>query len=103
VPGASDHLSRLWAAASADAMARAGRTAAATELAVRYRLVTPLTGAVVLERRSDYEAHGLDPKKRSALPDRGVPEPGVLGLVTVGMAVLLGRASASARRRRRDL
>jgi hypothetical protein len=68
----------------------------AVELAVSTRLVTPVSGAVVLERKEQYERHGLDPNAPidpsdgtpgpnagPGQPGDGVPEPG-------GLAVILG-------------
>ncbi|MCC6485902.1 MAG: hypothetical protein IT364_00245 [Candidatus Hydrogenedentes bacterium] len=57
-------------------------------LAVEARLVTPLTGAVVLERKEQYERHGLDPTKHEeAIP--GIPEPEEWALLLVVLAMLL--------------
>jgi len=45
----------------------------ATSLAATYQLVTPLTGAVVLETREQYERAGLEPVKSGTVPT--IPEP----------------------------
>ncbi|MCC6698851.1 MAG: hypothetical protein IT365_24720 [Candidatus Hydrogenedentes bacterium] len=60
----------------------------AAALAVEARLVTPLTGAVVLERKEQYERHGLDPTKHEeAIP--GIPEPEEWALLLVVLTMLL--------------
>ncbi len=54
-----------------------------TRLGVGHRLVTPYTGAVVLERREQYEAFGLSNSvNEDAIPS--VPEPGLLALLGAG-------------------
>jgi hypothetical protein len=73
--------------------------AAAGRLAARRRLVTPLSGAVVLETQEQYKRHKLSDKDESQGDSETVatPEPGTLVLVGMGAAgVLFG-----ARRRRR--
>lgn len=61
--------------------------AAATRLAVRHGVVTPLTGAVVLETREQYETYGL----REGLdePPGAVPEPSGLLLLGAALAALV--------------
>ncbi len=71
----SDDLGRLWAAGQARRNAAAGDPAKAAALAVRFRLVTPWSSAVVLETRKDYEKFDLDPSKPAAVGSIGVPEP----------------------------
>jgi hypothetical protein len=94
VPGNADgHVVRL---AANDLALRAilgesiEQIAAATDLAVTSRVVTPLSGAVVLERTEQYERHGLDPTKNSeSIP--GIPEPeewALLVLVLIALAAL---------------
>jgi hypothetical protein len=53
------HLVRLWAAEEVARPAPASPSQA-TALAVKHRLVTPLTGAVVLETKEQYERAGLE-------------------------------------------
>ncbi|OGB20943.1 MAG: hypothetical protein A3I66_19585 [Burkholderiales bacterium RIFCSPLOWO2_02_FULL_57_36] len=72
----SNHIARLWAADQVAAMVQAGkpvRREAATLLAQRYQLVTPLTGAVVLETRQQYTDAGLEPVAPGTVPT--IPEP----------------------------
>lgn len=68
---------------------------AAIALAAKYQVVTPLTGAVVLERASDYAMHGLkqaDPKTAQTVPT--IPEP------SSTMLLLLSLMGFGLRRRR---
>lgn len=78
VPGAtagSAHIVRLWAAERI--AARSGATGRARDEAVRLahrlNLVTPLSGAVVLETDKDYHANGLPVPGAEEVPT--VPEP----------------------------
>jgi hypothetical protein len=94
----SDHLVRLWAN---DEIARLmqtgrGRSARAIELAQRYQLVTPISGAVVLETKQQYDAAGLQPVAEGTVPT--IPEPEEWALIVVALLVL-----AYAYRRRRAL
>lgn len=74
-----EDLSLLWAKAQPDNL----------KLAVRYGLVTPLTGAVVLENERQEQELGLRPK--SEIPV--VPEPATWALLaTLGGLLLGGRA-----------
>jgi hypothetical protein len=74
---------------------------ALAKAAARRRLITPLSGAVVLESIEQYKRHGLDPNSgqpQSGAPDvasASVPEPGTLAFVSLGGLIFL------ARRRRR--
>jgi hypothetical protein len=82
-------LAKLWAFVATEDMVRRGETGpSAIEAAVRYRLVTRVSGAVVLETKRDYEAHGLDPDKQSALPGKAVPEPELVALVLIALLAL---------------
>ena len=93
----SDHLVRLWARQEADRLAlESGKTAAATELALRYRLVTQRTGAVVLETAQQFAEAGLEPGKAGEVPT--IPEPATVLLLVVAALVLA--AVAVARRKR---
>ncbi len=85
----SSHLARLWAndrireLISSKAPHRAD---AATELAVRYKIVTPISGAVVLENTAQYTGTGLTPPSADGVPT--IPEPEVYCLVVVALAGL---------------
>ncbi|MFN0318382.1 MAG: VIT domain-containing protein [Burkholderiales bacterium] len=86
----SGHIARLWANGRVLALMRddpAANRAKATELATRYRLVTPVSGAVVLETKEQYDQSRLKPAERSSVPT--IPEPGEwLLLILVFMALL---------------
>jgi hypothetical protein len=88
-PAASTHIARLW---GADRLAGAAATRGierhkAISLAHRLNIVTPVSGAVVLETDSEYERSGL------AVPGSGdvptVPEPGTWALIGLVAALLL--------------
>jgi hypothetical protein len=95
-PGAKQpapHLARLWAADQVRDAARAGKTTTASKtardvarLAKEYQLVTPYTGAVVLETQAQYAANGLTPVDPSTVPT--VPEPETVMLLVVVAAAL---------------
>jgi len=86
----SDHLARLWAN---DEVARIlaprdeSLTAEARSLAIQYQLVTPVTGAVVLETAEQYRASGLQPVNAGTVPT--IPEPGMVALLIVAGAFLI--------------
>ena len=63
----------------------------ATQLAARYQLVTPVSGAVVLETQAQYQRAGLEPVPPESVPT--VPEP------SAGILLLLGLLLLAARRR----
>lgn len=85
----SDHLARLWAN---DEVARilAARddslNDAATMLAVNYQLVTPVSGAVVLETAAQYRATGLQPVDAGTVPT--IPEPEMVILIAIAVLFL---------------
>lgn len=59
----SSQLTSLWANGEVARLLALGEGDRALALAVKYRLVTPITGAVVLENAADYEAFKLNPGK----------------------------------------
>jgi hypothetical protein len=86
----SDHLARLWASdevARALALRDESLTDEATTLAVRYQLVTPVSGAVVLETSEQYRASGLQPVDAGTVPT--IPEPEMVALLIVAGAFLI--------------
>lgn len=90
-----DQLARSWAAGAAEDPAAGLTDAARSDLAARYQLVTPLSGAVVLETRAQYDQHGLTPADGDTTPQIPVvPEP------STGLLVMLAGAAALLRRRR---
>jgi hypothetical protein len=88
----SSHLARLWARdeisrllVSQDVLA--GSREQVTELAVRHQLVSEVSGAVVLERQSQYDAAGLKPVDPGSVPS--VPEPETWMLLGVACVLLV--------------
>jgi hypothetical protein len=81
----SMHLARLWAAGEAASLAGNRNISEATALALRYQLVTPLTGAVVLETLQQYVAAGLEQVSPDTVPV--VPEPNSALLLLLGLLV----------------
>lgn len=80
----SDHTARLWAYQRSIDLASSSRPAdrdAAVALAHTYQLVTPVSGAVVLETDADYERAGLEPPTAAEVPT--VPEPEIYLLLFV--------------------
>jgi hypothetical protein len=94
----SDHLARLWARdriaellrGTAGMPATPAQRQEALALAGRYHLVTPVSGAVVLESQAQYDEAGLTPADGSQVPT--VPEPGTWALIlSLALALLLAR------------
>jgi Vault protein inter-alpha-trypsin domain len=80
----SEHLARLWANEEVSRILTARDDSskdAAKTLAVRYQLVTPVSGAVVLETAQQYDAAGLKPVDAGTVPT--IPEPEMIALLAV--------------------
>ncbi len=96
----SSHIVRLWALGEIMQGAAARSEAVrdkAVAMANRYQLVTPVSGAVVLETQEQFKAAGLEPVSAESVPT--VPEPEtwmllVVGFVIVGGAVFIRRRAA---------
>jgi len=87
---ASTDLARLWAYEQVGRLLAedtGSSRSSATALALEHRLVTPVSGAVVLETNAQYAAARLQPGDAATVPT--VPEPGLLALVGLALAVLL--------------
>jgi hypothetical protein len=72
----SSHLVRLWAHDEVLKLTESRKEAARKEaimMAIKYHLVTPVTGAVVLETAKQYKDAGLKPVERDEVPV--IPEP----------------------------
>ena len=88
----SDHIARLWASTRVLELMRAdpaNNRAAAVALASRYHLVTPVSGAVVLESQQQYDESRLTPVSQTpqaTVPT--VPEPHEWALLLVACAML---------------
>jgi hypothetical protein len=86
----SEHIARLWAS---DRVLELMRTNAATAradavaLASRYHLVTPVSGAVVLESKQQYDEARLTPVAQGTVPT--VPEPHEWALMVIACASLM--------------
>jgi hypothetical protein len=78
-----DHLVRLWAAQEVARLCGARKFDEATRVAARYHLVTPVTGAVVLETKEQYQQAGLQPAAPESVPT--VPEPSGAALLILGL------------------
>jgi hypothetical protein len=92
---ASKHLARLWAFEEVSRLLADSQTPgpqaasmqdAAVKLAAAYQLVTPVTGAVVLETQEQYDRAGLKPVERNTVPT--IPEPEVWALLAVALLLL---------------
>jgi hypothetical protein len=85
----SDHVARLWARDRVLELMRidpAANRAAAVALAAAYQLVTPVSGAVVLESQQQFEASRLTPANPVSVPT--VPEPQQWALALIACAAL---------------
>jgi hypothetical protein len=85
----SAHIARLWASDRVLELMRASELnrAPAVALATQYRLVTPVSGAVVLETQRQYDQNGLQPVSQASVPT--VPEPHEWALIFIAGAFLL--------------
>ncbi|UUZ47868.1 hypothetical protein LP420_33035 [Massilia sp. B-10] len=83
----SGHLARLWAFDQVrDKAADPAQRAAAVEMARTYQLVTPVSGAVVLESKAQYDAAGLEPVAPGSVPT--IPEPETWAMLAVALIML---------------
>jgi hypothetical protein len=86
----SEHIVRLWARDRVLDLMRtspAHNRSAAVALATQYRLVTPVSGAVVLETKAQYDESRLTPVSQATVPT--VPEPHEWVLALIACAALL--------------
>lgn len=85
----SRHLARLWAFDGVKRILRIRRpesSGKAASLAVRHQLVTPVTGAVVLETKAQYQAADLKPVDPATVPT--IPEPPLVLLIMTAVPLL---------------
>jgi hypothetical protein len=88
-PPVGKQMERLWARDEALRLAARRQRDAAVKLAAESQLVTPLTGAVVLEAKEQYDRHNLKSADPTTVPS--VPEPQTWALVGVGLFALVLR------------
>jgi hypothetical protein len=97
-----DQLARFWAGSAVEDPRVVMTDADRANLAARYQLVTPFSGAVVLETEQQYKDHGLKPVDGDATPQiPNVPEPSVWLMFVISTSAALlrrtrGRAGESA-------
>jgi hypothetical protein len=99
-PQGSSHLARLWAADRVLALVGDGKPGdrdEAVKLATTYQIVTPVSGAVVLESKEQYERHKLQQANPESVAN--TPEPATWALL---LAALPGFGWLAWRRRRRQ-
>ena len=101
----SNHLARLWANDEVARILAAGDESlneAATMLAARYQLVTPMTDAVVLDTAEQYRVVDLTPVEKGTVPVVSEPEMfeklTVVVILTVLLSWLIYRSRRLARR-----
>lgn len=78
------HLARLWARDEVIRLLRQHKPELdldAQNLAARYQIVTPISGAVVLETMAQYQQAGLTPVASGTVPT--IPEPEVYALIII--------------------
>lgn len=97
----SAHLARLWARDRIINLTETRHLEEAVATAARYRLVTPVSGAVVLETREDYLRAGLEPAESGKIPGiPTIPEPEtwvLLGLAAMLVLLTIRRGHLSCR------
>ena len=81
------HLARLWAHDEILRLKKSKDVPQAVVQAGAYQLVTPVSGAVVLETQQQFALNGLTPAELATLPS--VPEPTTVALVLLGAGALL--------------
>ena len=90
------HIARLWAA---DEVRRlmGDKRAEAVALAGKFQLVTPVSGAVVLETQQQFDEAGLKAVDPSTAPT--IPEPATVALILGGVALVFVVWTRKGRRR----
>ncbi|OAD19592.1 inner membrane protein [Candidatus Thiomargarita nelsonii] len=83
----STHLARLWAYEEVLKQIASKERQKAVQIAARYQLVTPVSGAVVLENQAQYQEAGLHPVDPSKVPT--IPEPEIWLLIGVVLLILM--------------
>ena len=97
---ASLHLARLWARDEVIRLKKSGRNREAIVLATRYQIVTPASGAVVLETQQQFADNDLAPADPATVPS--IPEPGTGALLLLGLILFSLRRRIGLRLRGRE-
>ena len=95
LPQVSQHIERLWAKQEVLHLIAQREQKKAIALASEHQLVTPVTGAVVLETQEQYDEMGLTPVPFDAVPS--IPEPSTWALWCVGFVLMLWLRTRSLR------
>ena len=74
------HIERLWALDQIRLLRQQNQVDAAVQLAIQQQLVTPVSGAVVLETQQQYEQNNLKPVDPNTVPKISEPAPWTLFL-----------------------
>ncbi len=90
-PQVSRNIERLWAEDEAARLASARHFDDASKLAAGHQLVTPFSGAVVLETKQQYAQNNLTPAAAESVPV--VPEPSTWALFMAGAVLIFWRVS----------
>lgn len=93
-PEGSEHIVRLWARDQVASFDLATQRVEAVALAAKHQLVTPVSGAVVLESARQYAENNLRPVGEATVPT--VPEPHEWMLLIVVLASLTWMAGRGA-------
>jgi hypothetical protein len=96
-PEASLQLVRLWASEEIERLRRNRELEKAMQLATTYHLVTPISGAVVLETQQQFAQAGLEPVPPTSVPVIPEPSSGVLALLAAGLWLLRYRRQSRPR------
>jgi hypothetical protein len=84
---AGKQVERLWANEEVRRLMADRKVSQAVDLSAAHQIVTPVSGAVVLETKEQYARAGLQPAEAATVP--AVPEPATWLLVIVGGGLLL--------------
>ena len=84
---ANKHLLKLWAKEEVIRLLAQRQAAQAIELASQYQIVTPVSGAVVLETKQPYDQAGLTPAASETVPV--ISEPQTLILMVLGLELVV--------------
>jgi len=80
---AAFRLSNLWAAEEVDRLNSGGRRKVAERMGSVFRLVTPVSSAVVLESSRDYKRYGLHKERYAVITDQTPPPEKTLAVADI--------------------